>query len=109
VLDRVDLLSGEGRFLWLHARPGCADALAESARSAHSSTGWVRTVGELEAEGWFGGRLSDDVRARVGDVALIAREPIAYVHPDDPPSTLVSRHGSVTPAEMLVPLVGAVG
>jgi predicted AlkP superfamily pyrophosphatase or phosphodiesterase len=109
VLDRVDFLSGEGRFLWLHARPGCVDLLADSARSAHSSTGWVRTLVELESEGWFGGRLSGDVRSRVGDVALIARDPIAYVHPDDPPSTLVSRHGSVTPAEMLVPLVGAVG
>lgn len=110
VLASVSLLSGEGRFCWLHAAEGVpVELLVERARSAHGDTGWVRTVGELEAEGWFGGRLPPDVRARVGDVALIAADPIAYVDPAEPPSTLVSRHGSSTPAEVLVPLLGAVG
>lgn len=110
VLDAVSLLSGEGRFCWLHAADGVApELLLERARAHHSDTGWVRSVGELEAEGWFGGRLAPEVRARVGDVALIARDPIAYVDPADEPSTLVSRHGSVTPAEVVVPLVAAVG
>ena len=56
--------------------------------------------------------LSDDLRpevaARLGDVAVVARAPIAF---DDPADTgsyrLQCRHGSLTSAEMLVPLLGA--
>jgi hypothetical protein len=48
------------------------------------------------------------VAARLGDVALVAHAPIAF---DDPADTgsyrLQCRHGSLTSAEMLVPLLGA--
>jgi hypothetical protein len=42
----------------------------------------------------------------MGDVALVAREPISFDDPADTgPFRLVSRHGSLTSAEMLVPLL----
>ena len=53
VMDRVDLLSGEGRFRWLHARPGMAAALEEAAREHHGDMGWVRTREEVVSAGWL--------------------------------------------------------
>ena len=45
--------------------------------------------------------------ARLGDVALVARDPISFDDPADTgPFQLVCRHGSLTSAEMLVPLLG---
>ena len=50
--------------------------------------------------------MSDAARARLGDVALVAREPVAFHDADDSgPYQLVGRHGSLTAAEMLVPLL----
>jgi hypothetical protein len=44
--------------------------------------------------------------ARLGDVALVPFEPVAFHDPDDAgPFELVSRHGSLTADEMLVPLL----
>ena len=102
----VTLLSGEGRFRWLHARPGALDRLAERARSLYEGKAWVRTRVEAEAEDWFGGPLPAAVAVRMGDVVLAPFEPIAFLDPADTGEvTLVSRHGSMTPAEMLVPLL----
>jgi hypothetical protein len=61
-------------------------------------------------EGWFGGKLSDDVAARLGDVVVAPFEPIAFLDPADVGEvTLRSRHGSLTAAEMWVPLLGTAG
>ena len=109
VLNQSVLVSGEGRFRWLHARPGCRDRLATAAEEAFGDVAWVRTVDELDDERWFGGRLAPTGRARLGDVALIARDLVAFADPADPGElALRCRHGSVTAAEMLVPLL-AVG
>ncbi len=54
--------------------------------------------------------VTPEARARLGDVALVAREPVAYVDADDTgPFDLIARHGSLTPAEMRVPLLVARG
>jgi hypothetical protein len=104
------LVSGEGRFRWLHARPGCAGRLAAAAAAAFGDVAWIRTVDELEDEGWFGGALSAAGRDRLGDVALIAHEAVAFNDPRDTGEmALRCRHGSVTPAEMLVPLLATLG
>jgi len=106
VLDHTTLVSGEGRFRWLHARPGRRDHLLASAQGAFGDVAWIRTVDDLDRDGWFGGPLGDVVRARLGDVALIARGPVAFTDPADPGElALQCRHGSVTSAEMLVPLL----
>jgi hypothetical protein len=109
VMDQTGMLSGEGRFRWLHARPGCRDRLADAARRCHGDQAWVRTREEAVADGWFGGSLAPENESRLGDVVLAAREPVAFLDPADTGEVrLRSRHGSLTPAEMLVPLVGAV-
>jgi len=106
VMASVELLSGEGRFRWLHARPGRADALVEAAWACHGDQAWVRTRDEVIAEEWFGPKVSDAAAGRFGDVVLAAHAPVAFADPADTgPYRLQSRHGSLTVDEMRVPLL----
>ncbi len=108
VLRLSRYMSGEGRFRWLHARPGGAEELFATATAAHSDVAWVMSRQELIDGGWFGSVVSPPIAARFGDVALITKEPISFVDPaDSGPFPLVCRHGSLTSAEMLVPLLGS--
>jgi hypothetical protein len=106
VLADTDLVSGEARFRWLHARPGTAGRLFDLARATYGDQAWVVTRDQVIEEGWLGGPLRPEVAARLGDVALVAHAPVAFIDPrDDGDSRLRSRHGSLTSAEVLVPLV----
>jgi hypothetical protein len=108
LVPHVSFQSGEGRFRWLHARPGRAAALHEAAQAHHAGEAWVVTRDETVEGGWWGPRITDAARSRLGDVALVAREPVSFHDDaDSGPFVLVGRHGSLTSAEMLVPcLVG---
>jgi hypothetical protein len=58
-------------------------------------------------DGWLGGVPSPEVAARLGDVALIPFAPTAFLDPADTGELrLKARHGSLTSAEMSVPLLG---
>ncbi|MEJ7584452.1 MAG: alkaline phosphatase family protein [Acidimicrobiales bacterium] len=106
VAAHVSYQSGEGRFRWLHARPGRTAALHDAAVAHHGDQAWVRTLDETVHEGWWGVTMTSAARARLGDVALVTQDDIAFSDPADTgPFTLVGRHGSLTPAEMWVPLV----
>jgi len=106
VMDHVELLSGEGRFRWLHARPGAVDDLRAAAEECHGNRAWVRTRAEVIAEEWFGPKVSDAAAARFGDVVLAAIDPVAFEDPADTgPYRLQARHGSLTSAEMRIPLL----
>lgn len=106
IMAGVRFMSGEGRFRWLHARPGAAGDLVSAAVERYGDSTWVLSRDQLVDEGWFGGPLRDGVAERLGDVALIPSDPIAFLDPADTGETrLVSRHGSLTADEMLVPLV----
>jgi hypothetical protein len=54
--------------------------------------------------------VTSAARSRLGDVAVVAHEPVSF---DDPADTgaivLRCRHGSLTPAEVRVPLLAAGG
>ena len=100
--------SGEGRFRWLHAKPGAAPELLAAALEHHGGVAWVRGRAEMIDDGWFGPIVSPPIAARYGDVALVPHAPISFHDPaDSGPFPLVCRHGSVTSAEMLVPLLFA--
>ncbi|MDO8363633.1 MAG: alkaline phosphatase family protein [Actinomycetota bacterium] len=110
VLRLCRIQSGEGRFRWLHARPGATAELLAAAREHHGAQAWVHSRAELIEAGWFGPVVSPPVAARYGDVALAAHAPISFDDPaDSGPFPLVCRHGSLTSAEMLVPLLAAAG
>ncbi|HMD45175.1 MAG TPA: alkaline phosphatase family protein [Acidimicrobiales bacterium] len=106
LMDAVTLISGEGRFRWLHCRPGAADDLAAAARARYGDVAWVLTLDEMLEAGWLGGRPVPAVAERLGAVALVPFEPVAFMDPADTGELrLVARHGSLTPDEMLVPLL----
>ena len=67
----------------------------------------MRTREQMVDDGWFGGPLTADGGRRLGDVALVAHAPVAFLDPADTGETrLLGRHGSLTSAEMAVPLRG---
>lgn len=109
LMVHVALQSGEGRFRWLHAKPGAADDLLRAATEEVGDRAWVVSKRQAIDEGWFGPAVSAPVAARLGDVALVAREPVSFYDPADTgPFELISRHGSLTAAEMNVPLLAYV-
>jgi hypothetical protein len=112
VLEAVTLLSGEARFRWLHVRPGATGDVLAAVTERYGHEAWLRTVDQLDDEGWFGGPLDARARRRLGDVAVVPHAPVGYLEPADArrpaersDRALVCRHGSLTPAEMWVPLL----
>lgn len=104
----IQRTSGEGRFRWLHAAPGAAADLEVAATEAHGGSAWVVSRQQMLDEAWFGPVVSPPVRARLGDVALVAREAVSFDDPAEGGShSLVCRHGSMTSAEVYVPLLAA--
>jgi len=106
LMRQVDYLSGEGRFRWLHVRRGSEEETRKIAYELYGDRAWVLTCSEMIDSGWFGPRVTDIARKRLGDVALV---PFAGVSFDDPADhgsfSLVCRHGSMTSAEIDVPLL----
>ena len=110
LLAHVRKQSGEGRFRWFHAKPGAQADLAAACRDAHAGQAWVVTRDQVIDEGWFGPVMAAPIASRLGDVALVARGPVTFFDPaDSGPFELICRHGSLTSAEMLVPLLASAG
>jgi hypothetical protein len=111
--SEIEMASGEARFRWLHAQAGGSgsiEKLATLAGEIYGDEAWVATCDQMEAEGWFGGPLSPTVRARLGDVAVVPFEPVGYLASSETTEpVLACRHGSLTPDEMFVPLLGQRG
>lgn len=103
--------SGESRFRYLHAIPGAEADLLSEVTEKHASHSWMLSRDQLIDEGWLGPRPpSAQVARRIGDVVVAAREPVSFTDPDNPgEARLLSGHGSLTPSEMLVPLLAGRG
>ena len=100
--------SGEGRFRWLHTSPGAVQDVAQAAHDEVGAVAWVVTQEQVIDEGWFGPTVAPPVRARLGDVALVARDDVTFHEAADSGMyQLICRHGSLTSAEVNVPLVAA--
>jgi predicted AlkP superfamily pyrophosphatase or phosphodiesterase len=107
IMEAVTLITGEGRFRWLHLRPGSTEDVAATATALHGDVAWVRTKAQMIDDGWLGGVPSPEVGERLGDVAIVPFAPTAFLDPADTGELrLKARHGSLTPAEMSVPLLG---
>jgi len=107
-LDRdVALIAGEPRAVHVHTRPGTAADVAARWRDVLGDTAWVLLREEVEQIGLFG-PLSDRHRTTVGDVVVATRGLRAVVDSrTQTPSSiaLVGVHGSLTPAELEIPLL----
>jgi hypothetical protein len=106
----VAVYAGDARFRYLHARSGAAGDLYDAALALVGRDAWVFTRERLFDEGWLGPDPIGAARARVGDVVLAAKTAVGFVDPTFPREAgLRSAHGSLTPAEMEVPLLSGRG
>jgi hypothetical protein len=102
--------SGEGRFRWLHAKRGQESELLQIATDSYSDIAWVASRDQVVEEAWLGpargGRIADQVKRRLGNVALVPFTATTFDDPlDSGPFSLVCRHGSLTADEMFVPFL----
>ncbi|MXW60084.1 MAG: alkaline phosphatase family protein [Acidimicrobiia bacterium] len=120
VLALTAVTSGEARFRWLHARPGRAGELLDAATERYGRHGLVVERQQVLDEEWLGPHVGPEARSRMGDVALVPSDPVAFVEPKPEPRSaaggggrpvfeLLGRHGSLTSAEMLIPCLAASG
>jgi Type I phosphodiesterase / nucleotide pyrophosphatase len=103
----VRLLAGEARARHVHTQRGAADDVLAAWRGLLGHAMWVLPGEEAIAAGWFGPEVTDDARARIGDVVAAAHGPIGVVQREVDPTQaiLTGHHGSMTPAEQLVPFL----
>jgi hypothetical protein len=68
---------------------------------------WVVAGDEAVDAGWFGPVVFDRIRPRIGDVIAAALGPVGVFQRavDSLQPQLVGHHGSMTPAEQLVPFI----
>jgi Type I phosphodiesterase / nucleotide pyrophosphatase len=103
----VSAVAGEGRFRQLYVDHELPDRVADRWRARLGELAWIRTRDEAIEEGWFAA-TDDQLRDRWGHVLVALRGDWAVMTRAFPREfTLVGMHGSLTPAEMLVPLIVA--
>lgn len=106
----VSAMSGSSRLRYLHARPGAAPELLVAARQLVGDHAWIHDRGSLVASGWLGPSTAALTTGRLGDVILAARGEATLIdRSEERLNRLLTMHGSVTAAEMLVPLLVARG
>jgi hypothetical protein len=100
----VSALAGEARFRQLYVDRDRPARVAARWRDRLAATAWVRTRDEAIDEGWFG-PMDDHLRERWGHVLVAMRDDHAVMTRQFMREwTLIGMHGSLTPAEMTVPL-----
>ncbi|HYJ69233.1 MAG TPA: nucleotide pyrophosphatase/phosphodiesterase family protein [Nocardioidaceae bacterium] len=106
LLEGVVLLGGEARLRHLYCRAGAVRDVAARWESVLGERAVVRLQEDAEADGWFG-PIRPDLRARIGDVVVASAGRHAVLSRTHFPieTKLVGFHGSLTAAEMLVPLL----
>lgn len=102
----VRLLAGEPRVRHVYAEPGAAADVHAAWREHLGDRAQVLSRDEAVAAGWFG-PVRAAYRTRIGDVVAAARGTTVLVRPDAEQglSRLVGQHGSLTDAELLIPLL----
>jgi hypothetical protein len=104
--DGVALLGGEARFRHLYCSAGAVDDVVTTWRSVLGPRATVLAREDAIGRGWFGDvspgvlpRLGDVMVACHGDTAVMSTRDFGYE------DTLVGLHGSLTSAEMSIPIL----
>ncbi len=103
--EGVDLYSGEERAVHLYTRE--PEKVADRWRDYLGERSWVYTKEEAIATGMFG-QVTAQAREAMGDVLAFQRGTLSVVHTGhmQPGATFMRGvHGSLTPTEMLIPLL----
>lgn len=99
----VDTIAGEGRMRQIYTAD--PESLAKRWAAKLGKRALVVTKHEAMAEGWFG-PIQRSVFSRIGDVLVAMRQDWALMSLTAPGEwSLVGQHGSLTGAEMRVPLL----
>ena len=108
LLEGVALLGGEARFRHLYCQGGAVADVTGTWRAVLGDRAEVLTRDEAIERGWFG-VVGSEVRPRLGDVMVAAREDFSVMSSAVFPyeTRLVGLHGSLTSAEMLIPVLVA--
>lgn len=100
----VSALAGEGRFRQIYVDHDRPERVAGRWQDRLGDRAWVQTRDDAIDAGWFG-VVDDDLRERYGHVLVAMRDDYAVMTRQFPREVdLVGMHGSLTPAEMLIPL-----
>lgn len=104
--DGVVLLGGEARFRHVYCRSGADQDIRAAWREAVDGRAVVLGRDEAIAEGWFG-EVRPEVRPRLGDVVVACQDDFSLMSTSAFPyeTKLIGLHGSLTPREMLIPLL----
>lgn len=104
---RVRMVAGDARARQLSVEDGAVAEVLATWAEVLGDRAWVLPGEEAIERGWFGPTVSDRARERIGDVIAVAREPVGVFQREVDPlyASLVGHHGSLTPAERLVPLI----
>jgi hypothetical protein len=104
--DGVRLLGGEPRVRHVYTRPGAAEDVRAAWRTRLEGRAVVLSRQEAVDAGWFG-PVDAEISPRIGDVVAATYGDTALVAPatETLESQLVGMHGSLTRAELDVPLL----
>ncbi|MGH8889362.1 MAG: alkaline phosphatase family protein [Acidothermaceae bacterium] len=99
------LLGGEARARYLYVLDGALPDVLDTWRARFGADAVICERDEAIDAGWFG-TVADRVRPRIGDVIVASMTDLAMVatHHQPHEGKMVGHHGSLTPAEQLVPL-----
>ena len=97
-------IMGESRAAFVYPRQGRASAVRDYLEGAFP--GWFTILDSVDAleAGLMGAPVSDETYARAGQLLVLPRGNHALQRAR-PETSLVGRHGGLTPEEMLVPLI----
>ncbi|HEY9287392.1 MAG TPA: alkaline phosphatase family protein [Candidatus Dormibacteraeota bacterium] len=103
----VQVLAGEARARYIRAEPGAANDVIDVWRAILGDRMWIWSREEAIASGIFGASLSDRARERIGDVVAAAFDSVGVFQREVDPAQarFNGHHGSLTPAEHLVPFL----
>jgi hypothetical protein len=108
--DGVAVLGGEPRARHVYTKPGAAADVLATWREVLGEHAWVMSREEAIKDGWFGppsAGVDDVIAERIGDVVAACSGAAAVIASKAEPleSSLFGMHGSLTPAEQLVPML----
>ncbi|WP_395110704.1 alkaline phosphatase family protein [Actinomadura sp. SCN-SB] len=104
--EGVALLGGDARARYVYTEPGAHEDVLAAWKGLLGDKAWVFSRDEAVAAGLFG-PVRPDLLERVGDVIAVPHADLAIVASEREPylNKMVGMHGSLVPAEMMVPLL----